>query len=307
LTGPAAALSSNDNKEDIVAGYAHPEYLVETEWLARHLKDPNLRLYDCTVDMTYDKEKGYRSDNGRPKYEAGHIPGAAFIDLKDEFKDRNHHLNYMLPPPAEFIAMAGALGIGEGVRVVLYNIGPTWWATRMWWNLRHHGFDNCAVLNGGLEKWLAEGRPVEKTPRAYPSAKFVSRPRPHMFIGKEGVLKAIDEKSTVIINALAPELHSGEKVQYGRPGHIKRSVNVPARNLLSDGTYTFKSADELRRHFAKVKAMEAPKVVAYCGGGISATTDAFALALLGHDNVQLYDASMTEWGKDPTLPMETGQ
>jgi thiosulfate/3-mercaptopyruvate sulfurtransferase len=127
-----------------------------------------------------------------------------------------------------------------------------------------------------------------------------------MIVGQDEVLAAIDDPGTLILNALSPELHSGERVNYGRPGHIKGSVNVPARGLLEDETFAFKPAADLVAAFAPTGAMEADKVVNYCGGGISATTDLFALALLGHKGVQLYDASMTEWGRDESLPMETG-
>jgi thiosulfate/3-mercaptopyruvate sulfurtransferase len=286
--------------------YAHPEYLAETDWLAARLDDPSLRIFDCTVDMSYSPEKGYAIKNGREKYEAGHIKGAAFIDLMEEFKDPGHALNFMLPPAELFVDLASKYGIGEGTEVVFYNAGPTWWATRMWWNLRAHGFDKARVLNGGYEKWVAEGRAVETGNNAYPPARFVSRPRPGLIVGKEEVLAAIDDPDCLIINALAPELHRGDKVQYGRPGHIKGSVNVPARTLLEDGTFAFKPADALQAAFAPVGAMQAKRVMNYCGGGISATTDLFALALLGHPGLQLYDASMTEWGRDETLPMETG-
>ena len=286
--------------------YAHPEYLAETAWLAERLGEPNLRVFDCTVDMTYDPEKGYTIKNGREKYESGHIGGAAFIDLMDEFKDPDHTLNFMLPPPDLFVSLASRYGIGRGTEVVLYNSGPTWWATRMWWNLRAHGFESARVLNGGFEKWVAEGRPVETGANAYPQATFVSRPRDGLIVGKDAVLTAIDDPDCLILNALSPELHRGDKVQYGRPGHIKGSVNVPARPLLDDETFAFKPAAALRAAFEPVGALEAKRVMNYCGGGISATTTLFALALLGHQGVQLYDASMTEWGRDESLPMETG-
>lgn len=288
-----------------MAGYAHPEYLVETDWLAAHLRDADLRLFDCSVDMTYAAGQGYTVKNGRDGYEAAHIPGAAFIDLLDEFADTAAPTRFMLPPPAQFVRQAGGYGIGDGLRVVLYNRGPTWWSTRMWWNLKAHGFDNAAVLNGGLDAWTKEGRPVERGVRSYPPATFTSRYRPGLIVGKDAVLDAIADPGAVLINGLSAELHSGAQVNYGRAGHIKRSVNVPARTLLDDAL-RFRPADDLRAAFAPVKAMDAKTVLTYCGGGISATTDLFALALLGHPGLQLYDASLTEWGRDDSLPMETG-
>ncbi len=288
-----------------MAGYAHPEFLVETAWLADHLHDPDLRLFDCSVDIAYTPGQGSTIRNGRDAYMAAHIPGAGFIDLLDDFADKAAPTRFMLPPLEQFVRQAGAYGVGDGKRVVLYNRGPTWWATRMWWNLKAHGFDNAAVLNGGFDAWAQEGRAVEAGLRAYPPTSFTSRWRAGLIVGKDAVLDAIGDPDAVLINGLSAELHSGEQVNYGRAGHIKRSVNVPARTLLDD-SLRFRPAEELRAAFAPVKAMEAKRVVTYCGGGISATTDLFALALLGHKGVQLYDASLVEWGRDDSLPMETG-
>ena len=161
------------------------------------------------------------------------------------------------------------------------------------------------MLNGGFDAWAQEGCAVEAGLRAYSPATFTSRWRPGLIVGKDAVLDAIADPDAVLINGLSAELHSGEQVNYGRAGHIKRSVNVPARTLLDD-SLRFRPAEELRAAFAPVKALEAKRVVTYCGGGISATTDLFALALLGHPRVELYDASLVEWGRDDSLPMETG-
>jgi thiosulfate/3-mercaptopyruvate sulfurtransferase len=198
-------------------------------------------------------------------------------------------------------------GVGEGARVVLYSTANPWWATRVWWLLRIFGFDDAAVLDGGWQKWSAEGRPVETGPATQrPPGNFIIRePRPLM-VGKEEVLQAIGDGAVCTLNALSPEQHTGTGGNsYGRPGRIKGSVNLPAAHLLDPATNAFLPAAELRRRFESVGAF-GKEVITYCGGGIAASADAFALVMLGHAGVRLYDASLSEWATDPTLPMETG-
>ncbi|MCE2510463.1 MAG: sulfurtransferase [Alphaproteobacteria bacterium] len=289
--------------------FAHPEYLVETAWLSEHLDDPALRIFDCTAHLLPDPEKRYRVEAARAEYNAGHIPGAGFLDFVDELSDPAASLPLMLPGAARFCAAAAAHGIGDGVRVVLYSTENIWWATRVWWMLRAFGFDNAAVLNGGLQKWQAEKRPVSTAPAKYPRGNFRAKPRPQLFLGKEAVLAALGDKATRIVSARSPEQHRGEeKVPYGRPGRIPGSVNVPANALLDAETNTYLDAKRLHGLFEASGALAAEKVITYCGLGIAATNDAFVLALLGFDpeRIGVYDASMSEWSRDESLPMETG-
>jgi thiosulfate/3-mercaptopyruvate sulfurtransferase len=169
------------------------------------------------------------------------------------------------------------------------------------------GFDAAAVLNGGWQKWRREGRPVETGPgKSRPPGNFIVRERRPLMVGKEEVLRAIGNDAVCTINALSPEQHAGTGGNtYGRSGHIKGSVNLPAAHLLDPGTNEFLAADELRKRFESVGA-SGRRVITYCGGGIAASADAFALVLLGHPDVKLYDASLSEWATDPALPMETG-
>ena len=172
--------------------------------------------------------------------------------------------------------------------------------------LRAFGFDNAAVLDGGWDKWLAEGRPVSTAPCAYPPAQFISRPRPGMIVSKEQVLAATRDPSTVIVNALPPELHSGKTPsRYGRPGRVPGSVNVSAGALLDSRTKTFVPLASARAKFDAAGIEKSKEVICYCGGGISATVDLFLLHQLGHDRITLYDGSMGEWAKDQSLPIET--
>ncbi len=288
-------------------GFVHPEHVVSTGWLAEHLHDPDMRILDCTVFLVPDPKITYQVVPGRAEFEKAHIPGALFADLHNDLSDRSQPFRFMLPGAEQFAAAMGRLGVGETTRVILYSGNTLWWATRIWWMLRVFGFDNAAVLDGGMQKWLAESRPVESgaAPAVAPR-HFVARERPGLMVDKQVMLAAIGDKAVCTINALLPEQHAGTGgVHFGRPGHIAGSVNRPAAHLVDPATNTLRSPAALRAYFGEVDALER-KVLVYCGGGIAASADALALVMLGHRDVRLYDASMSEWAPDPGLPMETG-
>jgi thiosulfate/3-mercaptopyruvate sulfurtransferase len=181
------------------------------------------------------------------------------------------------------------------------------WAARVWWMLRAFGFENAAVLNGGWKKWTLEGRPVATDDGARPPRTFVARPRPELIADKKAVLAGVGDRATCLVNALSEEQHRGTGgVTYGRAGRIAGSTNVVARDLVDPKTHAYLPADALRAKFAAAGALDAGRVITYCGGGIAASSDAFVLALLGKDDVAVYDASLSEWAADPSLPMETG-
>ena len=210
----------------------------------------------------------------------------------------------MLPSSVKFAEAMSALGIDHDTLVVSYSSANHWWATRMWWMLRVFGHEHTAVLNGGFQKWLKENRPVESGgAKAFARSNF--RPqaaRREMVATRDDVLAAIGATDTCIINALRPEQHTGSGgVYYGRRGHIKGSVNLAAMATVDDNNL-YKDADELRRMFAE--PLSKPAVITYCGGGIAASADTLVLTMLGHDNIKLYDASLSEWARDPALPME---
>lgn len=288
-------------------GFAHPEFLVETEALERRLGDPELRIFDCTTHLIPDPKVTYQVVPGLADFEKGHIPGAQFVDLQGDLSQKGHRFRFMLPSSEDFAAAMSRFGVGEGTRVVLYSTANPWWATRVWWMLRVFGFDDAGVLNGGWQKWRREGRPVETgSAKPRPPGRFVVREKRPLMVGKEEVLQAIGDDGACTINALLPEQHAGSGGNsYGRPGHIKGSVNLPAAHLLDPQTNEFLPPDELRRRFDAIGAFD-KRVITYCGGGIAASADALALVMLGHPEVRLYDASLGEWAADPTLPMETG-
>jgi thiosulfate/3-mercaptopyruvate sulfurtransferase len=288
-------------------GFAHPELMIDTDALEHQLGDPALRIFDCTTNLIPDPKITYQAVPARAEFEKGHIPGAQFIDLQADLSDNQHRFRFMLPSAEAFAAAMGRFGVGEGTRVVLYSTANPWWATRVWWLLRVFGFDDAAVLNGGWQKWSREGRPVETGPaKPQPRARFVLREQRPLMVGKEEVLRAIGDGAVCTLNALLPEQHAGTGGNsYGRPGHIKGSANLPAAHLLDPATNEFLPAAELRQRFEAVGTF-GKQAITYCGGGIAASADAFALVMLGHPDVKLYDASLSEWATDPSLPMETG-
>lgn len=290
-----------------MAGFVHPEYLVTTEWLAAHLNDPNVVVLDCTTHLIPDPKITYQVKPGCEDFENGHIAGAQFVDMLRDVSDTTQQLRFMRQTPDDFAAAMRRFGISNNTKVVSYSTANVWWATRLWWLLHEFGYDNAAVLDGGWQKWRHEGRPVEAGPaRPRPAGNFTVREVRNLMVGKDEVLAAIGNGGICTINALLPQQHTGSGGNsYGRPGRIKGSVNLPAAHLLNTETNEFLPADELRRRFDAVGAMDR-QVINYCGGGIAASADALALIMLGHRDVKLYDASLSEWAKDDSLPMETG-
>jgi thiosulfate/3-mercaptopyruvate sulfurtransferase len=285
--------------------------LISTAELADILGQANLRLFDCTTYLEPAPEgssQPYLTVPGRHTFEAGHIPGADFLDLQGEFSDPNTELRFMMPGVAYLEAAFGRHGVSNGSRVVLYSIGTPMWATRFWWMLKSLGFDSAVVLDSGLDKWKLEGRPLETgSAKGYPPAIFTAKPKDGFFVDKYETLAATSEHGTVVVNALGPQFHKGlEPSRYGRAGRVPGSCNVSAATLLDPQTKAFIPLAEAEAKFKAQGITKDKRVVAYCGGGISATIDLFLLYRLGHDNLTLYDGSMGEWAKDTSLPIETG-
>jgi thiosulfate/3-mercaptopyruvate sulfurtransferase len=241
-------------------------------------------------------------------WELGHIPGSGFANLIDDFKDpQNTRFLLPMPPAEQFASAMSRLGVGDGMRVVLYDDMVNIWAARMWWMLRAFGFDNAAVLNGGWAKWTAENRQVSTAPPHHPQARFMARPRPELIATKDEVLAAIDRPATCLINSLDSDQYAGRGPnRYGRLGHIPSSVNVSFLGMLDPNTNAYLSPEQLHEQFMAAGVMGKDRIITYCGGAIAASSDAFVLTLLGVDNVAIYDGSLIEWAADPSLPLVTG-
>jgi thiosulfate/3-mercaptopyruvate sulfurtransferase len=275
--------------------------LVTGDWLERELAAPDLRIYDASVWLV-PGERGYQVESGKDKYAAGHVPSAGFLDLAGSLSDPTSGLAFTCPKPDTLARELGAAGIGDDSRVVLYSANGPMWATRVWWMLRALGFERAAVLDGGLDAWKAGGRALCAKPCSYAPAKLTPRPEPRRWASKREVEKSIGDGEVCTLNALPRAVHRGEsRTNYGRPGHIAGSINVPYDELLADGRL---DVPRLRERLAGPLARK--RVITYCGGGIAATLDAFALELLGHRDVAVYDGSLGEWTRDPAAPMATG-
>ena len=203
------------------------QHLVTTAWLADHLADPQLRLYDATVHLRPATPGPYTVESGRADYDAGHIPGAAFVDLATDLSDPESSLRFTMPKPGQMVAALSRVGLGNDHRVVVYSASTPMWATRLWWMLRASGHTNVQVLDGGITTWRAEGRAISTDPSVYPAAVFRAAPDTNRWADRHEVLAAIGASNVCTINALSSAMHTGDAdTNYGRKGHIKGSVNV---------------------------------------------------------------------------------
>jgi thiosulfate/3-mercaptopyruvate sulfurtransferase len=200
-----------------------PDALISTEDLAARLGQPGLRVYDCTTYLEPPdpgSDDPYKAVSGLKTFVAGHVPGADFLDLQGELSATDTRLKFTMPPAEQLAPAFGRHGLGDGARVVLYSIGSMMWATRVWWMLRSLGFDGAAVLDGGFDRWQAEGRPIEAgEPHGYPPAKFTPRVRAGHFVDKTAVRAAIGDPKTVTVNALGPQFHRG--LEPSRPTELE--------------------------------------------------------------------------------------
>jgi len=284
--------------------YTHSEYLIEPEQLAPRLTQPGLRILDATVFLV-PAETGYRAESGKARYDQGHIPGAVFMDLIRTFSDTSTGLGFSLPAVGALADALGALGVGQDDDVVVYSSGHMMWATRALWLLRYAGHRRLAVLNGGFSRWKSEGHPVSVEPHSYAPTRYTPDPHPELFVDLAGMQSALGTAGVCTVNALSPEVYAGTgNMHYGRRGHIPGSLNLHYDDLMQDGN--FKSADELRAALSDRGILAADRVITYCGGGISATIDAFACLLVGKTDVAVYDGSMSEWVRDPSRPLTIG-
>ena len=288
--------------------FKYPDKLITAAALEPLLGSPELRIYDCTTYLLYEAGTGrpYTVKSGREDYEAGHIPKSGFLDLQGDLSIEDSPYRFTVPEPNDLAQRFARHGIGDDTRVVLYARENMQWATRIWWMLRYVGFDNAAILDGGWNKWAADGREVESGTHTYAEAKLTPNPRPALFVGRDEMLAGIDDGAVCSLNALGADLHRGDNSRYGRPGRIPGSVNVPAASLQTSETKEFIAPRDIARAFEAAGVGKDQRVLAYCGGGIAATLDAYLLHQLGYEDISIYDNSMSEWSTDETLPIETG-
>ncbi len=278
-------------------------YIVETDWLSEHLNAPDLVLLDGSTHLPTTGR------NARNEYTAEHIPGAQFFDI-NAIADTDNPLPHMLPTPAKFSSMMKKMGIGDGMRVVAYDSEGLYSAGRVWWMFRSMGYEDVAVLNGGLKKWKAENRPItDEPPRARSERHFTARFNSALVRDLEDVKSIVENGSEQIVDARAAARFRGEVIEPRkglRSGHIPGARNVPFATLLQeDGT--LKSTDELVAAFKNAGVDLKKPITASCGSGVTAGVLALALALIGRPDAAVYDGSWTEWGHENAgTRVETG-
>jgi thiosulfate/3-mercaptopyruvate sulfurtransferase len=278
-----------------------PKTLVSTDWLAQHLKDPDLRILDASLFMP-----GIDRD-ARSEYNDAHIPGARFFDI-DDISDARSELPHMVPPIEKFMSRLRAMGVGDGHQVVVYDSAGLFSAARVWWLFRLMGQMDVAVLDGGFPKWQAEGREIEDMPPVIRDRHMTVRFQNQLVrdvtqvssASKLGTTQIVDARAAGRFRGDAPEPREGL-----RAGHIPGSRNVPYTDLLNDDK-TMKSADETRAIFTAAGVDLTKPIITSCGSGVTAAILALALERMGHDAWSLYDGSWTEWGMYPTVPVATG-
>jgi Rhodanese-related sulfurtransferase len=277
---------------------------VSTQWLADHLGSDGLVVLDASVLQVEGFGGSPAYVTGHEQYLVhGHVPGAVFADILEVFSDPASKYGFARPSAADFETAAAAVGVDDDTTVVVYDTSVGHWASRIWWLFRSFGHDNVAVLDGGLKKWVAEGRPTERghvEPRV--ADAFTARERDGFWADKSQVQSIVDGDSDgVLVCGVPPREFSGEINHRARAGHIPGSLSAPAGRLVNRETNAFLPAEDLRSVFGD--ALNG-RVIAYCGGGIAAAADALGLALLGHDEVSIYDGSLNEWAADPSAPLK---
>ena len=280
---------------------------MSTQWLADHLGADNLVVVDATVLQVKGFDGRYTWLSGLDQYlVTGHVPGAVFADLLETFSDPAGAYGFARPDKAAFEAAASSIGVDNQSTVVVYDASVGQWASRIWWLFRAFGYERVAVLDGGLTKWKAEGRPIERghvEPRE--AVRFDARERPGVWVDKSHVESIVDGRtSATLVCGLPPKEFAGLAGQRSRLGHIPGSISAPAGRLVSQETNALLPLEELRTAFADALSSDAP-IVAYCAGGIAASADALVLTLLGRDDVVLYDGSLNEWSADESAPLAT--
>ncbi|MCO6383596.1 MAG: 3-mercaptopyruvate sulfurtransferase [Vannielia sp.] len=278
-----------------------PKTLVSTDWLAKHLKDPDLRVLDASWYLPA------MNRDAKGEYEAGHIPGARFFDI-DEISDARSDLPHMAPPVEKFMSRMRAMGVGDGHQVVVYDGAGLFSAARVWWLFRLMGKQDVAVLDGGMPKWLAEGREVEDMPPIVRDRHMTVQRQADMVKDVTQVAAASKLGDWQIVDARAPERFSGAAPEPRaglRAGHIPGSRNLPFGNLLNPDK-TMKRGQALREVFEDAGVDMARPVITSCGSGVTAAVLSLGLEVLGHPRHALYDGSWSEWGLYDGLAVETG-
>jgi len=278
------------------------QWIVETDWLAEHLDAPDLVVFDGSWHLPTTGR------DPKAEYLAGHVPGALFFDI-DDLSDEKSSLPHMLPSTVKFASRMKKMGVGDGIRIVVYDTHGLFSAARVWWTFRAMGHEDVAVLNGGLKKWASEGRELEDgPPRKRPECHYTPLLNASLVRDMDDMKDVVAKKSAQIVDARPAGRFSGTEPEPRpglRGGHLPGARSVPSQSLLNDDG-TLKAPAELGKIFSAAGIDPAKPVVTTCGSGVTASILSLALAVLGQTNAAVYDGSWAEWGADNGLPIESG-
>jgi thiosulfate/3-mercaptopyruvate sulfurtransferase len=277
-------------------GLARPELLASTEWLADQLGRPEVRVLDVR----------WRPDgSGRAAWTAGHIPGAVHLDWRADLSDTSESGDTLLLAGPEQVARAlSVAGVADGTTVVVYDDTVSLFAARTWWSMRAYGLESVRVLDGGYPAWIEEGRPTSNATAPPPPGHVTPRAQSRMRLTTSDVRALLSSPEVTLLDARAPAEYRGHEGNTKRLGHIPGAVNVPVGAMTRPGSQHFKDGDELRDLLFKANIARGRRMVCYDGAGVAAAKLAFALTLLGHDDVAVYDGGWSEWGNRLDLPVD---
>jgi thiosulfate/3-mercaptopyruvate sulfurtransferase len=280
----------------MLSGFARPELLASTDWLADQLGRPEIRILDVR----------WRPDGtGHSTYQTGHIPGAAHLDWSVDLLDRDETTSsFLLAGPAAVAGALGRAGVGDGATVVIYDDTLGLYAARTWWSIRVYGLESARILDGGFPTWANEGRPVSNADVPPVPSSFTPRAQPRMRLTTADVRGLLGSADAMLVDARAPAEYRGLEGNTRRLGHIPGALNMPVAGMTQPGSQRLKPGDELREMARKANVIRGRRIVCYDGSGIAAAKLAFVLALLGHDDVAVYDGGWAEWGDRLDLPVE---
>ncbi len=283
-----------------MAALARPELFMSTADVAARLADPTVRIVDCRFSFEGDATKDYL---------AGHLPGAVHCDWSRDLSappPASGHPRWMLLGPADFAGAMSRLGIGDDTHVIGYDAEGGHHAARLWLALRRYGHDRFAGMEGGIQKWLTEGRPTESGEVRVARAAFTPRPRSGVIATKEEVLAAVRTGDPWLLDVRRDSEFTGAEKRAARGGHIPGAVNILWKEALRDD-WTLRDAEELEELYANAGFGAETSAITYCQAGVRAAFTHLVLTALGHDDVRTYDGSWEEWGNDSAVPIIEGR